>query len=91
MYSRLRFIWIVEWRTSSIIWMARPLWICGFGTQPIVSGMARAAEISGNGMIDRNSFCHSIQRSWTWRNMFPRIAPSIAPKTRLSFSSSIGK
>ena len=42
-------------------------------------------------MIDRNSFCHSIQRSWTWRNMLPRMAPSIAPKTRLSFSSSIGK
>ena len=91
MYSRLRFIWIVEWRTSSIIWIASPLWIDGLGTQPIVSGMARAAEISGNGMIDRNSFCHSIQRSWTWRNMLPRIAPSIAPKTRLSFSSSIGK
>ena len=54
-------------------------------------GMARAAEISGNGMIDKNNFCHSIQRCWTWRNMFPRIAPSIAPKTRLSFSSSIGK
>ena len=53
--------------------------------------MARAAEISGNGMIDRKSFCHSIQRSWTCRNMLPRIAPSIAPKTRLSFSSSIGK
>jgi hypothetical protein len=67
------------------------LWIDGFGTQPIVSGMARAAEISGNGMMERNSFCHSIQRSWTWRNMLPRIAPSIAPKTRLSFSSSIGK
>ena len=91
MYSRLRFIWIVEWRTSSIIWMARPLWIDGFGTAPMASGMARAAEISGNGMMQRNSFCHSIQRSWTCRNMFPRMAPSIAPKTRLSFSSSIGK
>ena len=33
----------------------------------------------------------SIQRSWTCRNMLPRIAPSMAPKTRLSFSSSIGK
>ena len=53
--------------------------------------MARAAEISGNGMMLRKSFCHSIQRSWTCRNMFPRIAPSIAPNTRLSFSSSIGK
>ena len=57
----------------------------------MASGIARAAEISGNGMMLRNSFCHSIQRSWTWRNMLPRIAPSIAPKTRLSFSSSIGK
>ncbi|SLH74630.1 Uncharacterised protein [Mycobacteroides abscessus subsp. abscessus] len=37
------------------------------------------AEISGNGMIDRNSFCHSSQRCWTCRNMFPRMAPSIAP------------
>ena len=91
MYSRLRFIWIVEWRTSSIIWIASPLWTRRVRHAPIVSGMARAAEISGNGMIDRNSFCHSIQRSWTWRNMLPRIAPSIAPKTRLSFSSSIGK
>jgi hypothetical protein len=42
-------------------------------------------------MIERKSFCHSIQRSWTCRNMLPRMAPSIAPKTRLSFSSSIGK
>ena len=41
--------------------------------------MARAAEISGSGMIDRNSFCHSSQRSCTWRNMLPRIAPSWAP------------
>ena len=49
------------------------------------------AEISGSGMIDRKSFCHSSQRSWTCRNMLPRIAPSIAPKTRLSFSSSIGQ
>ena len=57
----------------------------------MASGIARAAEISGNGMMLRNSFCHSIQRCWTWRNMLPRIAPSIAPKTRLSFSSSIGK
>ena len=36
-------------------------------------------EISGNGMMDRNSFCHSSQRSCTWRNMLPRIAPSCAP------------
>ena len=36
-------------------------------------------EISGSGMIDRNSFCHSSQRSCTWRNMLPRIAPSEAP------------
>jgi hypothetical protein len=42
-------------------------------------GIARAAEISGNGMIERNNFCHSSQRCWTWRNMFPRMAPSIAP------------
>ncbi|SKZ47168.1 Uncharacterised protein [Mycobacteroides abscessus subsp. abscessus] len=42
-------------------------------------GIARAAEISGNGMIDRNSFCHSSQRSWTCRNMLPRMAPSMAP------------
>ena len=53
--------------------------------------MERAAEISGSGMMDRNSFCHSSQRSCTWRNMFPRMAPSCAPYTRLSFSSSIGK
>ena len=51
MYSRLRFIWIVEWRTSSIIWIARPLWTSGFGTALIASGIARAAEISGNGMM----------------------------------------
>ena len=31
MYSRLRFIWIVEWRTSSIIWIASPLWTRGWG------------------------------------------------------------
>jgi hypothetical protein len=42
-------------------------------------------------MMLRKSFCHSIHRSWTWRNMLPRMAPSIAPKTRLSFSSSMGK
>ena len=57
----------------------------------MASGMALAAEISGNGMMLRKSFCHSIQRCWTWRNMLPRIAPSMAPNTRLSFSSSIGK
>ncbi len=51
MYSRLRFIWIVEWRTSSIIWMASPLWTSGFGTALIASGIARAAEISGKGMM----------------------------------------
>ena len=37
------------------------------------------AEISGNGMMERNSFCHSSQRSCTWRNMLPRMAPSCAP------------
>ena len=71
--------------------MASPLWTSGFGTALIASGMARAAEISGNGMMERNSFCHSIHRCSTCRNMLPRMAPSIAPKTRLSFSSSIGK
>ena len=79
MYSRLRFCWIVEWRTSSIIWMASPLWTSGLGTVENSNGIARAAEISGNGMMDRNSFCHSSQRSCTWRNMLPRIAPSDAP------------
>ncbi len=87
----MRFIWIVECRTSSIICTASPLWISGFGTASIAIGIARAAEISGNGMIDRNSFCHSSQRCCTWRNMLPRMAPSMAPYTRLSFSSSIGK
>jgi hypothetical protein len=43
------------------------------------SGIARAALISGSGMMDRNSFCHSSQRSCTWRNMLPRMAPSCAP------------
>jgi hypothetical protein len=43
--------------------MASPLWTSGLGTVPIISGIARAAEISGNGMIERNSFCHSIHRS----------------------------
>ncbi len=91
MYRRLRFCWIVECRTSSIIWIAWPLCSSGFGTVLNSSGIARAAEISGSGMIDRNSFCHSSQRSCTWRNMLPRIAPSWAPYTRLSFSSCIGK
>ena len=31
MYRRLRFCWIVEWRTSSIIWIAWPLCSSGFG------------------------------------------------------------
>src|SRR5215216_3331987 len=55
MYSRLRFIWIVEWRTSSIIWNASPLWISGLGKASVSRGMALAAEISGNGMMERNS------------------------------------
>ena len=65
--------------TSSIIWMACPLCSSGLGTVRNSSGIARAAEISGSGMMLRNSFCHSSQRSWTWRNMLPRIAPSAAP------------
>ncbi len=77
--SFLRFCWIVECLTSSIIWMAWPLCSSGFGTVRNSSGIARAAEISGSGMMDRNSFCHSSQRSCTWRNMFPRMAPSDAP------------
>src|SRR3954449_8616270 len=55
MYSRLRFIWIVECRTSSIIWIASPLWTSGLGTALIASGIARAAEISGNGMMLRKT------------------------------------
>ena len=39
----------------------------------------RAAEISGNGMIARNSFIHSTQRGWTLRNISPRSAASSAP------------
>jgi len=42
-------------------------------------GIERAAETSGSGMMLRNSFCHSSQRSCTCRNMLPRIAPSEAP------------
>ncbi len=38
-----------------------------------------AAEISGNGMMERKSFCHSIHLGCTWRHMFPRTAPSMAP------------
>src|SRR5215204_4737092 len=68
MYSRLRFIWIVEWRTSSIIWNASPLWISGLGKASVSSGMALAAEISGNGMMERNSFCRSIH---PFRSMVP--------------------
>ena len=51
----------------------------------------RAAEISGKGMIARNSFIHSTQRGLVLRNMSPRSAASSAPYTRLSFSSCIGK
>ena len=57
----------------------------------IVLDMERAAEISGNGMMARKSFIHSIQRGSTLRNMSPRKAASSAPYTRLSFSSCIGK
>ena len=39
----------------------------------------RAAEISGKGMIARNSFIHSTQRGSTLRNMSPRSAASSAP------------
>src|SRR3954466_13108527 len=49
MYSRLRFIWIVEWRTSSIIWMASPLWTSGLGTALMGSGMAGG----GGGLRER--------------------------------------
>jgi hypothetical protein len=59
--------------------MAWPLCSSGFGTTWNNMGIERAAEISGNGMMLRKSFCHSSQRSWTWRNMLPRIAPSDAP------------
>jgi hypothetical protein len=65
MYSRLRFIWIVEWRTSSIIWNASPLWISGLGKASVSNGIALAAEISGNGMMERKSFCHSIHLGCT--------------------------
>ena len=39
----------------------------------------RAAEISGKGMMARNSFIHSTQRGSTLRNMSPRRAASSAP------------
>jgi hypothetical protein len=45
MYRRLRFCWIVECRTSSIIWIAWPLCSSGFGTLRSSSGIARAALI----------------------------------------------
>ncbi len=54
-------------------------------------GMARAAEISGKGLIPKNSFIHSIQRGCVERNILPRSAPSIAPIERSSFSSCMGK
>ena len=51
MYRRLRFCWIVECRTSSIIWIAWPLCSSGFGTAWNSIGIDRAAEISGSGMM----------------------------------------
>src|SRR5918912_1102546 len=44
MYRRLRFCWIVECLTSSIIWMAWPLCSSGLGTVWNSIGMDRAAE-----------------------------------------------
>src|SRR5947199_10853454 len=47
--------------------------------------MARAAAISGNGLMPRKSFIHSIQRGCVERNIFPRSAPSIAPHRTIVF------
>ena len=90
MYSRLRFIWNVEGAPPSRLPPPPALCGSGLGTASIAIGIARAAEISGNGMIDMEQLLPSSQRCWTRRNMFPRMAPSMAPYTRLSFSPPSG-
>ena len=59
--------------------------------QPSTIAIERAAEISGKGMIARNNFIHSTQRSSTLRNIVAAAGarPSSAPYARLSFSSCI--
>jgi hypothetical protein len=91
MYHFFRFIWIVECRNSSTICIVNPVRSSSPGASRPTIAIERAAEISGNGMMARNSFIHSIQRGSTLRNMSPRSAASSAPYTRLSFSSCIGK
>ncbi len=79
MYHFFRFIWIVEWRNSSTICMVKPVRRSSPGARRATMAIERAAEISGNGMIARNSFIHSTQRGSTLRNMSPRSAASRAP------------
>ncbi len=79
MYHFFRFIWIVECRSSSIICIVKPVRRFSPGAIWDSMAMERAAEISGNGMMARKSFIHSIQRGSTLRNMSPRSAASRAP------------
>ena len=70
---------MVEWRNSSTICMVNPVRRSSPGASRATIAIERAAEISGNGMIARNSFIHSTQRGSTLRNMSPRSAASSAP------------
>ena len=79
MYHFLRFIWIVEWRNSSTICIVMPVRSSSPGASRATMAIERAAEISGNGMMAKNSFIHSTQRGSTLRNMSPRKAASRAP------------
>jgi hypothetical protein len=70
---------MVECRSSSTICMVMPVRNSSPGASRPTIAIDRAAEISGNGMIARKSFIHSIQRGSTLRNMSPRSAASSAP------------
>ena len=70
---------MVEWRNSSTICIVNPVRSSSPGARRPTIAMDREAEISGKGMIARNSFIHSTQRGSTLRNMSPRSAASSAP------------
>jgi len=59
--------------------MVNPVRSSSPGASRPTIAIERAAEISGNGMIAKNSFIHSTQRGSTLRNMSPRKAASNAP------------